>query len=50
MVFLCSVNSDKIRLCHENKSFKWIKPKEIYSLDAVPGLAKDLEILGIIKK
>ena len=48
MAFLCKVSSDKVKLCHENKSFKWIHPKEIYSLDTVPGLAKDLEILGLI--
>ena len=50
MVFLCSVKSDKINLCKENQRFKWIYPKEIYSLDCVPGLAKDLKVLGLIKK
>jgi 8-oxo-dGTP pyrophosphatase MutT (NUDIX family) len=49
MAFLCKVNSDKVKICHENKSFKWIAPKEIYSLDTVPGIVKDLEVLGLIK-
>ena len=50
MAFLCKVSSDKVKLCNENKAFKWIYPKEIYSLDAVPGLSKDIGILGLIKK
>ena len=48
VVFPCSVKSGKVNLCHENKNFKWIKPKELKSLDTVPGLKKDIAKTGLI--
>ena len=45
--FLCTVDSDDIKLCHENSEFRWVTPKEIHSFDMVPGLEKDLKALGV---
>jgi len=47
MPFLCRVNSRKIKLDHENTEFNWIDFKDIKNYDTVPGLKKDLKILGL---
>jgi 8-oxo-dGTP pyrophosphatase MutT (NUDIX family) len=46
--FLCSVNSNNIKLDHENKEFKWINHKDINKYPTVPGLEKDLKVLGLM--
>ncbi|HLG24471.1 MAG TPA: NUDIX hydrolase [Candidatus Nanoarchaeia archaeon] len=46
--FLCTPSSDKVRLCHENTEFRWIEPKELKNYPGVPGLKKDLKVLGLI--
>ena len=43
--FLCKVNSDKIKLDHENTEFRWIDFKDINKFDTVPGLKKTLNEL-----
>ena len=48
IVFLCSVKSPKVRLCHENQEFRWIGHNEIKNYDTVPGLQKDLKVLGLL--
>lgn len=45
--FLCKVSSNKVKLDHENSEFRWIKFKDIKKYDAVPGLRKDLKVLGL---
>ena len=45
--FLCKVNSQKIKLDHENTESVWIDFKDIKKYDTVPGLKKDLKILGL---
>lgn len=45
--FLCTVQSNGIKLCHENSEYRWVIPKDIHSFDMVPGLEKDLKALGI---
>lgn len=45
--FLCEVNSQKIKLDHENTESVWIALKDIKKYDTVPGLKKDLKILGL---
>mgnify|MGYP001614629867 CR=1 FL=1 len=47
IVFLCSVKSSNVRLCDENVEYKWIKYEEIKKYDTVPGLQKDLKVLGL---
>ena len=47
MPFLCSVNSMKIELDHENVEFKWIDYSDIKKYPTVPGLEKDLKVLGL---
>ena len=47
-VFLCSVNSKKVKICHENQEFRWIAYKDIKKYDCVPGLQKDLKVLGLM--
>lgn len=49
MPFLCSVKSKNVRLDHENVDFKWISYKEIREYPAVPGLEKDLKVLGLMR-
>ena len=44
---LCDVNSDKVKLDHENTEFRWIDFKDINKFDTVPGLKKDLKVLGL---
>jgi ADP-ribose pyrophosphatase YjhB (NUDIX family) len=46
--FLCEVSSRKVKLCHENIEFRWIKPEEFRKYKAVPSLEKDLKRLGLI--
>jgi|SRR3989344_4633741 len=48
MPFLCSVKSNKVKLCHENAEFRWIECKDLGNYPAVPGLEKDLKVLGLI--
>ena len=45
--FLCEVDSDKVKLDHENTEFKWIDFKDIKDYDTVPGLKKDLKVMGL---
>lgn len=47
-VYLCETNSQKIKLCHENQDFKWIKKEELENYKFVPGLTKDLKSLGLM--
>lgn len=47
--FLCTTDSDKVNLCHENQKFEWIAPKDIENYDCVPGLKKDLKVLGLLR-
>ena len=46
--FLCKVNSEKVKLDHENTDFKWINHKDIRNYLIVPGLEKDLKVLGLL--
>ena len=48
MPFLCEVNSIQVKLDHENAEFRWISHKDISKYKTVPGLQKDLKILGLI--
>ncbi len=48
MPFLCEVKSRKVKLDHENIDFVWINYKEINNYSTVPGLEKDLKVLGLI--
>lgn len=48
MPFLCEVKSDKISLDHENTEFRWISYKDISKYKTVPGLRKDLKVLGLV--
>ena len=48
MPFLCSVKSNKVKLCHENAEFRWIECKDLGNYPAVPGLEKDLKVPGLI--
>ena len=48
MPFLCEVSSNKVKLDHENVEFKWIDHKDTAKYKTVPGLQKDLKILGLI--
>ena len=48
MPFLCKVNSKKVKLDHENVEFRWINYKDIKKYPTVPGLEKDLKVLGLI--
>lgn len=45
--YLCSVPSDEVRLCHENTDFAWVDEDDIDTYDTVPGLQKDLKVLGL---
>ena len=46
--FLCKVNSKNVKLDHENVEFRWIEHKDIKKYKTVPGLQKDLKILGLM--
>ena len=48
MPFLCEVKSKSIELDHENVEFRWINYKDIKKYPTVPGLEKDLKVLGLI--
>jgi len=48
MPFLCEVNSDKINLDYENTAYRWINHKDISNYKTVPGLKKDLKVLGLL--
>ena len=45
--FLCEVKSSKIILDHENVEFRWVNYKGIKKYPTVPGLQKDLKVLGL---
>ena len=45
--FLCEVKSRKVRLDHENVDYRWISHKGIKKYPTVPGLEKDLKVLGL---
>lgn len=47
MPFLCEVNSRNVKLDHENVEFKWVNHEEVSRYPAVPGLEKDLKVLGL---
>lgn len=48
MPFLCEVNSKNVKLDHENVDFIWISYKDIKKYATVPGLEKDLKVLGLL--
>ena len=48
MPFLCEVKSKNVKLDHENIEFRWINYKDIKKYPAVPGLEKDLKVLGLV--
>ena len=48
MPFLCEVKSKNVKLDHENIEFRWINYKDINKYPAVPGLEKDLKVLGLM--
>lgn len=48
MPFLCEVSSGKVKLDHENTDYKWIIPADLKKYKTVPGLRKDLKVLGLI--
>ena len=48
MPFLCRVKSRNVKLDHENTDFRWISYKDIKKYKTVPGLEKDLKVLGLI--
>ncbi|MBI3035014.1 NUDIX hydrolase [Candidatus Woesearchaeota archaeon] len=47
MPFLCEAKSGNVKLDHENVEFKWIDCKDIRKYKTVPGLEKDLKVLGL---
>ena len=46
--YLCKARSAKVRLCHENADFRWVKLSELEDYEFVPGLTKDLRTLGLL--
>jgi len=46
--YLCRARSSKVRLCHENADFRWVKLSELEDYEFVPGLTKDLRTLGLL--
>ena len=46
--FLCKAKSKNIKFDHENVEFRWINCKDIKKYQTVPGLEKDLKVLGLI--
>ena len=48
MPFLCKVQSDNVRLDHENSDFRWITYKDIKKYPTVPGIQKDLKVLRLM--
>lgn len=47
MPFLCKVASRNVRLDHENAEYRWVSHKDIKKYATVPGLEKDLKVLGL---
>lgn len=48
MIYLCEAKSRNVKLDHENAEFRWISPKDMEKYPSVPGLEKDLKVLGLI--
>jgi len=48
-VFLCETKSQKVKLDHENVDYRWISYGELSNYPTVPGLKKDLKVLGLIR-
>ena len=48
MPFLCEVSSGNVKLDHENTEYRWIIHKDIIKYKTVPGLKKDLKVLGLL--
>ena len=48
MPFLCEVKPGKVKLDHENVEYRWIRHEDIKKFDSVPGLEKDLKVLGLL--
>jgi len=48
MPFLCEVKSKDVKLDHENAEFMWINYRDIVKYPTVPGLQKDLKVLGLM--
>ena len=48
MGFLCSSNSMKVKLCHENTDYRWASLREIKKYPLVPHLGKNLKMLGLV--
>ena len=48
MPFLCKVNTRNVKLDHENVDYRWINYKDIKKYPTVPGLEKDLKVLGLM--
>ena len=46
-VYLCKVEKEEVKLCHENSEFRWVSADEFKNYDFVPGLPKDLKSLGL---
>ena len=46
--FLCSVQTNGIKLCHENSEYRWVELHEVKNFDMVPGSEKDLKVLGLL--
>ena len=44
--FICEVKSRNVMLDHENVEFRWINYKDLKNYPTVPGLKKDLKVLG----
>ena len=47
MPFLCQVKSQKVKLDSENVESRWVNHKELKKYPTVPGLEKDLKVLGL---
>ena len=47
--FLCSVQHDDVKLCHENQEYKWILPEDMDKYETVPAAKKDLKVLSLIQ-
>lgn len=45
--FLCEVKSSNVKLDYENVGYRWIRHSELKKYPTVPGLQKDLKVLGL---
>ena len=45
--FLCGVKLRNVKLDHENVEYRWISRNELKKYHTVPGLQKDLKVLGL---